>query len=83
MKVNRLKKGTKLVWDAVGNMGQRIVDPVTVGIRFHSDVYPRSEWRTLHFPSTSHWMGPEVKQLREPTDDELNTMTWPEATFSN
>jgi len=82
MRVNRLPKGKKLMWDAV-NDGNRYIYPVTVGIRYHSDLYPQREWREMLFPESGHWMGPFVKELREPTEEELKTLTWREAKFTN
>lgn len=82
MEVSNLQRGKKLVWDATHG-GNHHLYPVTVGIRYHSEMYPQKHWREMLFPGTQHWMGPFVKQLREPTEEELKTLTWREAKFTN
>ncbi len=71
MKISNLKNNTKLMWDAPGH-----TYPAIVGNK-----HDKNEWVMVHCGHSSQWMGPDSEYLREPTKDELNTITWPEKTI--
>ena len=84
MIIKDLPVGTKLMWDAdpIGewyNSGKRIIYPAIV-TDIHKDnpngKKPQSGWVRILSKNFS-WMGPEEKNLRLPTQEELDTLTWP------
>ena len=80
MRIDKLKKGTKLMWDAspktYDGTDREIIFPCIV-----SDKYPRKRtpWVKIKMGNSNfQWMGPKGKYLREPSKEELETLKWPE-----
>jgi hypothetical protein len=79
MNINKLKPGTKLIWvvpaNNSGNNEPERHDPVTVGNK--KPTLKHLVW--LQFsPNKGWWTTGEQEQLREPTEKELTSLTWPE-----
>lgn len=76
LKLYKLEKGTKLMWDAspatYPNTNEPIIYPATVGEKHHTN-----KWAMIYTGHTRNWIG-EVEHLRYPTDEELKTLQWPE-----
>jgi hypothetical protein len=71
------------MWDAdpIGpwyNGGQRIIYPAIVGYKHGSSHPPQNGWVMIHTHGNKSWMGPDEKNLRLPTEDELKLLQWPE-----
>lgn len=85
MNISKLEFGTKLMWEA----HSRIMDNKTGEISPITYVYPATigekhfnrEWVKVITNRNSSWMGPDSQYLRLPTEEELNTLTWPEAIY--
>jgi hypothetical protein len=77
MKIYNLKNGTKLMWDAPPNdmidPHKRIVYPAIVTNEKRSD----KKWVKIKTSKNTSWMGPDEPYLRMPTQEELDTLTWP------
>lgn len=78
MKINNLKPGTKLMWDAppIKEGNPRIVYPALITEQHHNKTFVK-----VLTGRTSNWMGPDSEFLRQPTVDELNTLTWPTISY--
>lgn len=82
MKIDKLPKGTRLMWDPKSNYPgteNPIIYPVTIGER-HPD-YNRTKGIKIYTASSAHYMGPEQGFIREPTAEELEKLIWPKVTF--
>ena len=76
MKVNKLPVGTKLMWDArVSNLDvfdNSLVYPAIVIEQHHN-----KQWVKIKTTNNASWVGPYQDYLRLPTQEELDTLTWP------
>lgn len=64
------------MWDPKSNYpgtNDPIIYPTTIGIKDN-----KRQLVKVHSPNNSNWMGYEEVYLREPTEEELKTLTWPE-----
>jgi hypothetical protein len=84
MKITNLTPGTKLMWDAPlpfdGYLGkhapERLIYPALIIYSAPPNVALK-ECRRVKTGHSINWMGPDVDNLREPTKEELNALTWP------
>lgn len=74
--IKNLQIGTKLMWDASPNSlvdpNKRIIYPAIV-VQKHWN----KQMVLIKSGNTTNWMGPQSDYLRYPTDEELQTLTWP------
>jgi hypothetical protein len=81
MKICNLAFGTKLIWDASpgtylygSQMGKPIIYPITIGGRHHTE-----KWVLVIAPGGSAQYIGESEYIREPTEQEFKSFTWPES----
>lgn len=85
MIISKLPVGTKLMWDVSPatfkhNPDELIIYPAIVTEIHPSNpgrMKPQSGWVKVKSKSQSSWMGPEEQYLRLPTQEELDTLIWP------
>lgn len=87
MNVDNIKPGTKLVWDAPEPF-EGYAEKYTRITKKEGRVYytcvatnRKSNNNLVHIQTagnTFHWMSGEVEHLRLPTEDELNTLEFPD-----
>lgn len=81
MKIDKLKVGTKLMWDASPNCYVNEPDKLIIYPAIVSDTNPPNKMSLVKIKTSSYqanWMGPEQQYLRLPTEKELKTLIWPE-----
>ena len=85
MVIHNLPEGTKLMWDPKANYPgteKPILYPVTIGHK-HPSYKSGGIMRMvrMHSPSNTNYMGPDAEHCRLPTQEELDTLEWPEITL--
>lgn len=76
MKIDKLPIGTKLMWDTESTIGGgKYIYPAIITM-YHIQPHPLKV--KIKTKLTSSWMSEECEYLRYPTEEELNSLQWPE-----